>query len=158
MYRKSFILFLSLLCAAFLGGCATADTVKIASFEAQISTIIDSIEEINDDMNAVDTDSGSADVKMLAYMKDLSAAIDKLAALEVPSSDYQYVNDLALEAQEYMSEALTLYSQILSTGAEYDPDVAETAFAYYEKACRRVSVIVSLLHGNTPSDVEITYE
>ncbi|MCD7752111.1 MAG: hypothetical protein LUI10_10305 [Lachnospiraceae bacterium] len=158
MYRKSLILILSLICAALLGGCATADSVKVASFEAQISTIVDSIEEINDNMNAVDTESSSADKEILAYMKDLSAAIDKLAAVEVPSNDYQYVNDLALEAQEYMAEALTLYTQIFSTGAEYDPDVAETAFAYYEKACRRVSVIVSLLHGNTPSDVEITYE
>ncbi|MCD7818650.1 MAG: hypothetical protein LUG61_11555 [Lachnospiraceae bacterium] len=158
MSRKSFAILISLLCAALLGGCATTNSVKVASFEAQISIIVDSIEEINEKMNAIDTESDSADTEMLSYMKELSAAIDNLAALEIPSNDYQYVNDLALEAQENMAEALTLYTQILSSGAEYDPDVAETAFAYYQKACRRVSVIVSLLHGNTPSDVEISYE
>ncbi len=158
MSGKSFAILISLLCAALLGGCATTNSVKVASFEAQISIIVDSIEEINEKMNAIDTESDSADTEMLSYMKELSAAIDNLAALEIPSNDYQYVNDLALEAQENMAEALTLYTQILSSGAEYDPDVAETAFAYYQKACRRVSVIVSLLHGNTPSDVEISYE
>ncbi len=158
MYRKSFVLLLSFICAAFLGGCATASSVKIASFEAQVGTIIDSIEKINDNMNAIDTDSTSAGTEMLKYMKELSTAISKLAAVEVPSSDYQYVNDLAAEAADYMSEALSLYTQLLSAGSEYDPDTAETALAYYQRACRRISVIVSLLHGNTPSDVDITYE
>ncbi|MCD8325182.1 MAG: hypothetical protein LUC90_00415 [Lachnospiraceae bacterium] len=158
IYRKYFTVLSCLLCAALLGGCATAGSVKIASFEAQISTVVDSIEEIDANMNAIDTDSDTAGTQMLKYMKELSSAIDNLAAIEVPSSDYQYVNDLAVEAQEYMGEAVTLYSQILSSGAEYDPDIADEAYQYYQKACRRVSIIVSLLHGNTPSDVEITYE
>ncbi len=158
MTRKSLIFFLSILCAALLGGCASTTSIKVASFEAQISTIVDSIEEINDKMNAIDTDSATAGTEILSCMKELSAAIDNLAAVEIPSSDYQYVNDLAVEAQEYMAEALTLYNEIFSAGAEYDPDIAETAFENYQRACRRVSVIVSLLHGNTPSDVDITYE
>ncbi|MCD7806958.1 MAG: hypothetical protein LUH19_06405 [Lachnospiraceae bacterium] len=155
---KLFIIILCILCAALFGGCATSGSVKIASFEAQISTVVDSIEEIDANMNAVDTASDSAGTQMLKYIKELSDAIDRLAAIEIPSSEYQYVNDLAVEAQEYIGEAVTLYSQILSSGAEYDPDIAEEAYQNYQKACRRVSIIVSLLHGNTPSDVEISYE
>ncbi len=158
MSNKLFTAVICILCIFALSGCATSNSVKIASFEAQISTIIDSIEEINEKMNAIDADSDSAGTQMLKYMKELSSAIDNLAAVEVPSNEYQYVNDLAVEAQEYIDEAITLYSQILSSGAEYDPDIAEEAWQYYQKACRRVSIIVSLLHGNTPSDVEISYQ
>ncbi|MCD8067815.1 MAG: hypothetical protein LUE87_02765 [Lachnospiraceae bacterium] len=157
MSNKIFTAVICILCVFVLSGCATSNSVKIASFEAQISTIIDSIEEINENMNAIDPDSDSAGTQMLKYMKELSSAIDNLAAIEVPSGEYQYVNDLAVEAQEYISEAITLYSQILSSGAEYAPDIADEAWQYYQKACRRISVIVSLLHGNTPSDVEISY-
>ncbi|MCD8130196.1 MAG: hypothetical protein LUE16_02780 [Lachnospiraceae bacterium] len=158
MSNKIFTAVICILCVFVFSGCATSSSVKIASFEAQIGTIIDSIEEINENMNAIDADSDSAGTQMLKYMKELSTAIDNLAAIEVPSGEYQYVNDLAVEAQEYIGEAITLYSQILSSGAEYDPDIADEAYQYYQKACRRISVIVSLLHGNTPSDVEISYE
>lgn len=154
--RKN-ILCLCLICMLCLWGCGSSD-LKLTSYESQISTVIDSMEAIDTRMNAIDPDSITADSDMLSCIQELDALFEKLAEIEAPSSDYQYVNDLAAEAREYMSQATALYQELLSAGSEYDPDAALLAYEYYSRACRRVSIIVAMLHGNTPDGVTISYE
>lgn len=154
---KRLTICICLICILSLWGCGNSN-LKLTSYETQLGTVVDSMEAIDARMNAIDPDSSTADSDMLSCIQELDALFEKLAEIEAPSSDYQYVSDLAAEAREYMAQATALYNDLLSAGSEYDADAAGQAYEYYSRACRRVSIIVSMLHGNTPSGVTVTYE
>ena len=64
---------------------------------------------------------------------------------------------LADESSEFMTEAVKNYHDAYSNNS-YNESIAQYAKQYYIKAYKRVQIIISFLHGEIPSDADLTIE
>ncbi|MFI3237215.1 MAG: hypothetical protein R3Y47_04200 [Lachnospiraceae bacterium] len=151
-----FLVMITMLCTIGCGADSSEDTALL-DFQTQLQEICDNIEEIDAQMNALDPNIDNAEATMLSYLNALSAEFDALEAIEIPNDDYAYMTSLSQEACDYMDESIVLYFEILGQGTYTDESIA-LAYENYSRACKRVQVIVALLHGEVPEDATVTYE
>ena len=85
----------------------------------------------------------------------MDTSFAQMASLTVPDG-FPGVDQLAAEASENMSQAVSYYHQAFE-GEEYDASLADVAKQYYDRANVRLQYIVSILHGDIPEDI-YTYE
>ena len=78
------------------------------------------------------------------------------AELDFPA-EFDYLENLADESREYMTEAVKNYHQAYG-GDEYDESTAEYAKQNYSRAYKRIQIIISFLHGEEPTDPDLTIE
>ena len=64
---------------------------------------------------------------------------------------------LLRETYESMTEAVKNYHQAYG-GDEYDESTAEYAKQNYSRAYKRIQIIISFLHGEEPTDPDLTIE
>ncbi len=143
-------------CISFLlVGCSNAAYHE--TFYNRINEIYTNIQVIDTKMNEIDPTAADASVTMLSLLNELEGEFQKLANVTPPSEEYNYVTELALEGYEYMEQALDLYYGAIGN-PEFDEASFELANDYYERACKRSQIILSLLKGIVPDNVAVTYE
>ena len=78
------------------------------------------------------------------------------ARLDFPE-EFDYLEDLADESSQYMTEAVASYHDAYSNGA-YNEYTAEYARQNYSRAYKRIQIIITFLHGEHPDDVDLAIE
>ena len=136
-----------------LTGCGT-DT-EIEKYKANMNQFFENIKIFDSSINAIDPNSETATSELLALLDSMNTSFSQMASLDVPDG-FPGVADLADEASEYMSEAVSFYHQAYESDP-YDAALEEVARQNYERANVRFQYIVSILHGDIPEEI-YTYE
>ncbi len=134
-----------------LTGCGTDE--ELDTFKEQMNTFCDTIVEIDGNMNSIDASAGNATAVLLSNLDDLEKAFKELADYPVPD-EFSYIETLADEASENMTEAVKLYHEAFSNNS-YNEYIAGYASEYYSRAYKRVKYIITMLHGDMPDDENV---
>lgn len=151
MKAKITAVLLTMIGVFLLGGCGKDD--ELDTFKEQMDSFCNTIVEIDSDMNAINADSEDAISLLLENLDKLDAAFLELAEYPVPD-EFSYIETLADEASENMSQAVTLYHEAFSNNS-YNEYTAGYAKEYYARAYKRVKYIITMLHGEMPEDENV---
>lgn len=135
-----------------LTGCSK--DAKIENYKANMNQFFENIKIFDSSINAIDPNSDTATTELLSLLDSMDTSFSQMASLEVPDS-FPGVADLATQASEYMTEAVSCYHQAYD--GEYDAVMEDVARQNYERANLRIQYIVSILHGNIPEEI-YTYD
>ena len=114
------------------------------------------ISEIDTAINNIDAEADNASDELLAYLDDLDIVFQSFARLDFPE-EFDYLENLADESSEYMTEAVKSYHDAFGVNS-YNESTAEYARQNYSRAYKRVQIIISFLHGEEPQDPDLTIE
>lgn len=142
------------LTALFLTGCG--ENTEIEAYKANMNQFFENVRIIDDSINSLadNPESDTASQNLLQLLDSLDTTFAQMASLEVPEG-FPGVEELADEASEYMSAAVTFYHQAYD--GEYNASIRDVADQNYERANVRFQYIVSILHGDIPEEI-YTYE
>ncbi len=150
--KHKIILLLTVLTAFFLTGCGK--DAELENYKANMNQFFENIRVIDSSINALDPNSETAVSDLLSLLDSMNTSFEQMASLDVPDG-FPGVDELADEASEYMSEAVSYYHQAYENG--YNANLEDAARQYYESANVRFQYIVSILHGDIPEEI-YTYE
>ena len=154
--KNKLLLFLTVLSfCLWLTGCGKEDP-EINQFIEDIKTFCSEVAAIDAGINQIDAQSESAKDELLTYLDQLDQTFQSFAALPIPA-DYSYMEELADEASSYMTTAVSAYHEAFGENS-YNEYTADYARENYERAYKRVTVILKLLHGEDISDEGATIE
>lgn len=152
MKKRIIILFASAMMLLLLVGCG--NDPALSQFKIDIDNFCSKVSEIDTSMNNIDVTSEYAADELLRYLDNLNAEFTAFAELDFPE-EFDYLEELADEAGNYMNEAVTNYHKTYE-GDSYNESYAEYAAANYERAYKRVQIIISFLHGQEPENVNLS--
>ena len=111
---------------------------------------------MDDSINNIDASSDTATKDLLKYIDLLDEQFKALANLDFPE-EFDYLEELADQASEYMSEASSSYQKAYADGS-YDASMSEYAYKNYKRAYKRIQIILIYLHGEEPQDEDLISE
>ncbi len=135
---------------------ACGEDPEIAQFRKSIDDFCTKISEIDSGINGIDAQSENAAAELLSYLDDLDIVFRAFARLDFPD-EFDYLEKLADESSQYMTEAVKSYHEAYGNNY-YNESTGEYARQYYSRAYKRVQIIISFLHGDTPNDVDFSME
>lgn len=152
MQNKLKILAAGLIMTTYLTACGKDP--EIAQFKQDIDTFCTDISNLDSSMNNIDADSDSAKTQLLGYLDELDKEFIGFAELDFPK-EFDYLEPLANESSEYMTEAVNYYHKAYEETDKYNEEYATYAFENYSRALKRVQIIITFLHGDEPTDADI---
>lgn len=126
---------------------------ELTRFRKDIDDFCTSISEIDTSINNIDAQSDTATSELLEYLDELDSQFQVLAESDFPE-EFDYLESLADEASEYMTEAVSSYHEAYSNGS-YNEYTAEYAKENYSRAYKRIQIIIAFLHGEEPEGVDL---
>lgn len=156
MKKKVRMLFAAVLAIALLTACG--EDPELTRFHKSIDDFCTKVSEIDTAINSIDAsvDADAAVSELLGYLDELDMVFCSFAKLDFPE-EFDYLEDTAKEASEYMTTAVESFHDAYSNGS-YNEYTAEYAQGNYNRAYKRIQIIISFLHGDTPDDVDLTIE
>ena len=143
------------LCIALLSSCGKDP--KLEAFKSDIDNFCNNLVRINEEINGIDPEKTNAPTELLAKLDELNGHFESFANYDFPE-EFDYLEDLADEALEYMNTAVTSYHDAYSNGS-YNEYTAEYAYQNYERAYKRIRIILDFIQGEEPEgdDISIQY-
>ena len=148
---KKIVLF-TLMCI-LLCGCGQSPAVN-TKFETDINTFCTNVSDIDLAINQITNQTvdekglETATAELLSYLDLLNDEFKKLASIDFPE-EYDYLEAVADEASDYMSEAVKSYH------TTYEDKYTESMEAYakenYSRAYKRLQYILNTLNGTNTS-------
>lgn len=154
MKKKVRMLFAAVLASIMLTACG--EDPELTRFRNSIDDFCTKVSEIDTSINSIDAQSENAASELLANLDELDLVFQSFADLDFPE-EFDYLEELADESSEYMTEAVANYHAAYSNGT-YNEYTAEYAKEYYSRAYKRVQIIITFLHGEEPEDADLTIE
>ncbi len=155
-HKKFRLIIAGIFLATALTACGEDPELK--KFKKEVDTFCSDISEIDTAINNVDTtgENASAGInEVLANLDRLDERFQEFAELDFPE-EFDYLENLADEASEYMTEAVASYRDA-STNDAYNEETAAAQYEYalqnYSRAYKRIQIIITFLHGEEPEDV-----
>lgn len=138
---------------------ACGEDVALTQFRKEIDDFCFAISEIDTSINNINAqaDSDTAVQEVLRYLDDLDEEFKQFAELDFPE-EFDYLESLADEASEYMTEAVSSFHEVYSNDSYTEAMVAaeyEYARENYSRAYKRIQIIITFLHGEEPEDVDL---
>ncbi len=151
--KNRFVLFILSIALCFsLTGCG--EDQELTKFKKEMDEFCAEVAEIDNGINSINSESETAREDLLQYLDKLDDSFKKLSNFAIPD-EFSYIEDLADDASEYMSEAVSLYHDAFGEHS-FNEYTAEYAKEYYERAYVRLTYIITFLHGETPDDEKVT--
>lgn len=132
---------------------ACGEDPELTQFRKNVDDFCDKISEIDQGMNNIDAEADGAVGEFLGYLDDLDLIFQSFARLDFPE-EFDYLEATADEASQYMTTAVESYHEAYSNGS-YNEYTANYAYENYSRAYKRIQIIISFLHGETPDNVDI---
>lgn len=148
------MLFASVLVLFILTACG--EDPELTRFRQNMDEFCTKVSQIDNSINSIDAESENATKELLSYLDELDLVFQSFAKLDFPE-EFDYLEDLAGESSECMTEAVKSYHEAFSNGS-YNQYTAEYAKEYYSRAYKRVQIIITFLHGEEPDDADLTIE
>ncbi|MCM1192746.1 MAG: hypothetical protein NC123_00645 [Butyrivibrio sp.] len=154
MKNKVRMLIAAVFAAILLTACG--EDPELVQFRKNIDDFCTKISEIDSGMNNIDAEADNAVAEFLGYLDELDLIFQSFAKLDFPE-EFDYLEATADEASQYMTTAVESYHEAYSNGS-YNEYTAEYAYGNYSRAYKRIQIIISFLHGETPDDVNVIME
>ena len=138
----------------FLAGCG--EDPELSLFKANIEQFCINLSQLDTSINKIDPEADNATTKLLGYVDQLDSQFQQLAALDFPEK-FDYLEDLADQAGDYMKEAASSYHKAYADGA-YDEPMSKYAYENYRRAYKRIQIIIIYLHGDTPTEQDLVLD
>lgn len=148
------IILAAFLSAAILAGCG--EDPVLSQFRQDMDAFCTKISEIDTSINGIDAESEYAISELLGYLDDLDLIFQDFAELDFPE-EFDYLENLADESSQYMTEAVQSFHRAYSNGS-YNEYTADYAKQNYSRAYKRIQIIISFLHGEEPDDADLVIE
>ncbi|MCR4618546.1 MAG: hypothetical protein K5669_10255 [Lachnospiraceae bacterium] len=148
-----------MLTALSFTGCTSNEdkSAQLTEFRNTVDTFCETIASLDSSINNAGDSDDTASV--LSNLDTLNTSFAEFASVDFPK-DYDYLENLADEAADYMSTAVTSYHQAFEQCT--DKESFENKYNYagenYSRAYKRINVIVSFLNGETTDDATIVTE
>lgn len=160
MKNKIVAIILSAVMALSLSACsASSGSKELNEYKKSMESFFSALEKADETINAIDPDNQEAMELLYESFADLESAYYTMAELTVPLEDapdtFVYIEPLADEAYDYMLQA-SEYMHDAYSDSSYNENVLEAAMECYKRASKRVLYIIDLLHGEIPSDENIS--
>ena len=143
-----------LVAGTLLTGCG--ETQDLSKFKGSMEDICSKIAEIDIAINSIDPNKTTAPDELLSYMSDLDIIFQSFGEMDFPH-EFDYLEEMADEAASYMTEAVKSYKDAYSNGS-YNEYIAEYAGKNYERAYKRLQIVLDFLHGEEPDDATLSIE
>lgn len=134
-------------------GCGQKDDLE--AYKTNMNQFFENMKIFDSSINSIDPQSETAPSELLTLLDSMEKSFTQMASLEVPNG-FPGVEQLADEASEYMTEAVSCYHQAFE-GESYDAAMADVAKQNYDRANLRIQYILSILHGDIPEEI-YTYD
>lgn len=154
MKNKIRLLIAGFFTSAILTACG--EDPELTKFRNSIESFCTEISQIDTAINSIDASSDNAVTELLSCLDDLDKAFQGFAELDFPE-EFDYLEEIAGQAGDYMSTAVSSYHDAYSEEA-YNESTAAYAGENYSRAYKRVQIIITFLHGETPEDVDLQME
>lgn len=146
----------AILTIGILGACGK-DT-ELEQFKEDIDRFCTNVSNIDTAINSVDVSSENAVSEMLSLLDELNTEFQQFADLDFPEQ-FDYLEELADEAGDYMEEAVSSYKDAY-TNETYDESMFTAMYQYARenesRAFKRIQIIITFLHGEEPEAVGLT--
>ena len=152
--KKALLCLLATLILFTFTGCG--EDPKESKFEKDINSFCDEVKRIDDAMNNIDIEGENAKKELLEYLDQLDECFKVFAAIDAPE-EYDYMESLADEASTYMSTAVSSYHEAYSNNG-YSEYTESYARENYERACKRMNIIIALIQGKEITDYNVHIE
>lgn len=150
--NKLRLLITALLATAMLTACGQSN--QLTQFHKDMDDFCTKVSEIDQSINNIDASSENAVTELLGYLDELDTAFQTFAKLDFPD-EFNYLESTAAEASQYMTEAVQSYHDAYSNGS-YNEYTADYAQGNYSRAYKRLQIILSFLHGETPDGIDMS--
>lgn len=140
---------LSLICALTLTGCGS--NPELDNYKANMEQFFENVKVYDQSINAIDPESETSATDLLILLDSMDKSFAQMASLEVPDG-FPGVDELADEASDYMTEAVSYFHQAYEAET-FDPVLADVAKQNYDRANLRIQYILSILHGDLPEEI-----
>lgn len=154
MKNKVRIILAAFLISILFSACG--EDTALSQFRRSMDDFCTRISEIDTSINSIDAEAENASEELLTYLDDLDIVFQAFARLDFPE-EFDYLENLADESSEYMTEAVKSYHDAFGFNS-YNESMAEYARENYSRAYKRVQIIISFLHGEEPQDPDLTIE
>lgn len=151
MKNKICLFLVTVLAIVSLSACG--EDPELVQFQVDIENFCTRVSEIDTSINSIDPLSDSAVSELLSDLDELDGVFKSFANLDFPE-EYDYLEDLAHESSEYMTEAVSSYHNAYSDNS-YNEAMAEYAKENYSRAYKRIQIIITFLHGEEPNDTDL---
>lgn len=135
-------------------GCGASEELEV--YKANMTQFFENIKIYDTSINSLNPESETAVTDLLALLDSMEVSFEQMASLEVPEG-FPGVEELADEASEYMTEAVSYYHQAFEA-EPFDTVLADVAKQNYDRANVRLQYIVSILHGDIPEEIYVYEE
>ncbi len=158
MKKKIALLFAVLLVFTFLAGCGSKQVVEggDSEYKTQMTDFFKSMKHIDDEINALDPEDDDSIAELFVYLDELEGQYKILSEIEVPA-EYKATESLADEAYDYMVQANN-YFKMSFVENSYNQYTYEAGLECYNRANKRMQYIISIIHGEMPTDENVTVE
>lgn len=153
-YKFTKIILSCIVVGTLLTGCG--ETNDLSEFKNRMEDICSKIAEIDIAINSIDPNKTTAPDELLSYMSDLDIIFKSFGEMDFPH-EFDYLEEMANEAESYMTEAVKSYKDAYSNGS-YNEYIAEYAGKNYERAYKRFQIVLDFLHGEEPDDANLFIE
>ena len=154
MKNKVRIILAAFLISILFSACG--EDTALSQFRRSMDDFCTRISEIDTSINSIDAEAENASEELLTDLDDLDIVFQAFARLDFPE-EFDYLENLADESSEYMTEAVKSYHDAFGFNS-YNESMAEYARENYSRAYKRVQIIISFLHGEEPQDPDLTIE
>ena len=104
-------------------GCGQKDDLE--AYKTNMNQFFENMKIFDSSINSIDPQSETAPSELLTLLDSMEKSFTQMASLEVPDG-FPGVEQLADEASEYMTEAVSCYHQAFE-GESYDAAMADVA-------------------------------
>lgn len=155
MKRKVLAILTTVMTTLFICSCGKDDPA-IIQFQKDVNNFCEEISKIDTAINEINADDEDAPEELLTCLDNLDLSFRKFSEMDFPE-EYDYLEDVADEASSYMTTAVENFHKAYGN-ASYNEYVAEYAEGNYARAYKRIKIILSFLHGETPDGVNLTMD
>lgn len=154
MKTKLLLLLVTAVFSFTFTGCG--ENPETDRFENDINAFCDQVAEIDAGINNIDSQSETASDELLIYLDQLDQTFRALSEISIPK-EYSYMEQLTSEASYYMTIAVEAYHEAFE-GDTFDEYTAEYARENYERAYKRITVLLQLLRGEEVTGANLVIE
>lgn len=135
---------------------ACGEDPELTKFRNSVDAFCSKLSEIHTAINSIDATKDTAVDELLDNLDELDLVFQAFAKLDFPE-EFDNLEPIADESSQYMTTAVENFHLAYSNGS-YNEYTAEYAQQNYARAYKRVQIIISFLHGETPDDVNLAVE
>jgi len=145
---------LLLICVMLTGCSNTNKNLDMTRLHDEINEFCDNLKEIDSAINQITNVTAdeqglkTATDTLLSNLDLLKDEFAKFSNIDFPT-EYDYLEKLADEAYDYMTEAVNAYRKTYRDN--YTASMEEYASENYKRAYKRVQIIIDVLNGKEPT-------